>query len=65
MLLAGIFWYWCYYPHHSRDALSPVWGIFHFEEEKNSNIQQDIEVNCILPEQLLLVLNLFSLVQLS
>ena len=21
-------WYWCYYPHWSRDALSPVCGIF-------------------------------------
>ena len=27
-LLAGFFWYWCYYPHRSRDALSPVCGIF-------------------------------------
>ena len=26
--LAGFFWYWCYYPLRSRDALSPVWGIF-------------------------------------
>ena len=23
-----IFWYWCYYPHRSRDALSPVCRIF-------------------------------------
>ena len=23
-LLAGFFWYWCYYPHWSRGALSPV-----------------------------------------
>ena len=22
-------WYWCYYPHRSRDALSPVCGIFY------------------------------------
>ena len=27
-LLAGFFWYQCYYPHRSRDALSPVRGIF-------------------------------------
>ena len=27
-LLAEFFWYWCYYPHRSRDALSPVCGIF-------------------------------------
>ena len=27
-LLAGFFWYWCYYPHRSRDALSPVCEIF-------------------------------------
>ena len=25
--LAGLFWYWCYYPHRSRDAKSPVWAI--------------------------------------
>ena len=23
-----LLWYWCYYPHRSRDALSPVCGIF-------------------------------------
>ena len=23
-------WYWCYFPHRSRDALSPVNGIFFF-----------------------------------
>ena len=27
-LLEGYFWYRCYYPHRSRDALSPVCGIF-------------------------------------
>ena len=27
-LLAGFFWHWSYYPHQSRDALSPVCGIF-------------------------------------
>ena len=27
-LLAGLFWYLCYYPHRSRDALFPVCGIF-------------------------------------
>ena len=27
-LLAGFFWYRCYYPHRSRDSLSPVCGIF-------------------------------------
>ena len=27
-LLAGCFWYWCYYLPRSRDALSPVCGIF-------------------------------------
>ena len=27
-LLEGFFWYLCYYPHRSRDALSPVFGIF-------------------------------------
>ena len=27
-LLAGFFCYRCYYPHRSRDALSPIWGIF-------------------------------------
>ena len=29
-LIAGFFWYRCYYPHSSRDALSPVCGIFEF-----------------------------------
>ena len=29
-LLAGFFWYQCYYSHRSRDALSPVCGIFLF-----------------------------------
>ena len=29
-LLAGFFWYRCYYPHQSRDSLSPVCGIFLF-----------------------------------
>ena len=28
-----LLWYWCYYPHRSRDALSPVCGIF-FEDIK-------------------------------
>ena len=28
VLLAGFFWYWCYYPHWSGDALSPECGIF-------------------------------------
>ena len=28
-LLAGFFWYRCYYPHWSRDALSPGCGIFY------------------------------------
>ena len=23
-----LLWHWCYYPHRSRDALSPVCGIF-------------------------------------
>ena len=27
-LLAGFFCYWCYYPHWSRDSLSPVCRIF-------------------------------------
>ena len=27
-LLAGFFWYRCYYLHRSRDALSPICGIF-------------------------------------
>ena len=27
-LTSRIFWYWCYYPHRSGDALSPVCGIF-------------------------------------
>ena len=27
-LIAGFFWYRCYYPHQSRDALSPVYRIF-------------------------------------
>ena len=26
-----LLWHWCYYPHRSRDALSPVCGIFIFE----------------------------------
>ena len=26
---ATLLWYRCYYPHRSRDALSPVRGIFH------------------------------------
>ena len=34
-LLAGFFWYRCYYPHRSRDALSPVCGILY----SNSNIE--------------------------
>ena len=29
-LLAGFYWYRCYYPHWSRDALSPVCGSFFF-----------------------------------
>ena len=29
-LLTGLFWYQCYYPHRSRDALSPVCGFFSF-----------------------------------
>ena len=29
-LLAGFFWYRCYYPHRSRDSLSLVCGIFFF-----------------------------------
>ena len=24
-----LLWYWCFYPHRSRDALSPVCGIFY------------------------------------
>ena len=24
-----LLWYWCYYPHGSRDALSPVCGTFY------------------------------------
>ena len=28
-LLAGFFWYRCYYPHRSRDALSPICGLFY------------------------------------
>ena len=24
----GLFWYWCYYPHKSRDSVSPVCRIF-------------------------------------
>ena len=28
---AAIFgWYWCFYPHPSRDSVSPVYGIFYF-----------------------------------
>ena len=27
-LIAGFFWYRCYYPHRLRDALTPVCGIF-------------------------------------
>ena len=27
-LISGFFWYWCYHPHRSRDALSPACGIF-------------------------------------
>ena len=27
-LLARFVWYWCHYPHRSRDALSPVWIFF-------------------------------------
>ena len=23
-----LLWYWCYYPHRSRDSMSPVRGIF-------------------------------------
>ena len=26
-LLAGFVWYWCYYPHRSRDTMSPICGI--------------------------------------
>ena len=29
-----LLWYRCYYPHRSRDALSPVCGIFDQEDEK-------------------------------
>ena len=31
-LLTGFFWYWSYYPHRSRDALSPICEI----KKKNS-----------------------------
>ena len=24
-------WYWCYYPHRSRDSLCPVGGIFFYQ----------------------------------
>ena len=30
LLWSTILWHWCYYPHRSRDALSPVCGIFFF-----------------------------------
>ena len=32
-----LLWYWCYYPHRSRDALSPVCKIFSIEVESVSN----------------------------
>ena len=35
-LLAGFFWYRCYYQHRSRDALSPVCGIFYGRKEGNN-----------------------------
>ena len=33
-LLAGLFWYRCYYPHRLRDALSPVCWIFFWKKVK-------------------------------
>ena len=36
-LLAEFFWYWCYYPHRSRKALSPVCWIF-FENMQNLSL---------------------------
>ena len=32
-LLAGFFWYRCYYPHRSRELVSPVCGIFPKDSE--------------------------------
>ena len=33
-----LLWYWCYYPHRSRDALSPVCGIFQNENTKQFQV---------------------------
>ena len=39
-LLAGFLWYRCYYPHRSREALSPVCGIFSFILGQNKKFSQ-------------------------
>ena len=35
-----LLWYWCYYPHRSRDALSPVCGIFPVYQATVINVYQ-------------------------
>ena len=41
-LLAGFLWYRCYYPHWSRDSLSPICGSIHFFMCKNLSITKFI-----------------------
>ena len=44
-VLAGFFWYQCYYLHRSRDSLYPVWGIFFLHTDgHSSNICGNITV---------------------
>ena len=40
LLWSTILWHRCYYPHRSRDALSPVCGIFFFLAKKTTKKQQ-------------------------
>ena len=44
-LLAGFFWYQCYYPHRSRDSLSPVCGIIFFIIGKQI-LEDNTKTNC-------------------
>ena len=37
-LTSRVFWYWCYYPHRSRDALSPVCVIFFCNNKKSLSL---------------------------
>ena len=50
-LTSRIFWYWCYYPHRSRDALTPVSRIFFFTIFTYSEaiLSLNISIDCFQP----------------